>query len=129
MLNGYVLLESHLKITNCSVKIIVFTTENKVLVSENSYLMKSLTVNKSSDSISNELGWWTVFVKKVNFFLDTDHINWTLIRIEQDLYQVFFNFWLRMINIQCISPITCDANFNNLCILDLDDIKWCINCL
>lgn len=129
MLNGYVLLESHLKITNCSVKIIVFTTENKVLVSENSYLMESLTVNKSSDSISNELGWWTVFVKKVNFFLDTDHINWTLIRIEQDLYQVFFNFWLRMINIQCISPITCDANFNNLCILDLDDIKWCINCL
>jgi hypothetical protein len=129
VLNGYVLLESHLKITNCSVKIIVFTTENKVLVSENSYLMESLTVNKSSDSISNELGWWTVFVKKVNFFLDTDHINWTLIRIEQDLYQVFFNFWLRMINIQCISPITCDANFNNLCILDLDDIKWCINCL
>ena len=75
MLNGYVLLESHLKITNCSVKIIVFTTKNKVLVSENSYLMESLTVNKSSDSISNELGWWTVFVKKVDFFLDTDHIN------------------------------------------------------
>jgi len=56
VLNGYVLLESYLKITNCSVKIIVFTTENKVLVSENSYLMESLTVNKSSDSISNELG-------------------------------------------------------------------------
>jgi len=92
VLNGYVLLESHLKITNCSVKIIVFTTENKVLVLENSYLMESLTVNKSSDSISNELGWWTVFVKKVNFFLDTDHINRILIRIEQDLYQVFFNF-------------------------------------
>jgi hypothetical protein len=92
VLNGYVLLESYLKITNCSVKIIVFTTENKVLVSESSYIMESLTVNKSSDSISNELGWWTVFVKKVNFFLDTDHINRTLIRIEQDLYQVFFHF-------------------------------------
>jgi hypothetical protein len=56
----------------------IFIIRNQKLkntVSENSYLMESLTVNKSSDSISNELGWWTVFVKKVNFFLDTDHIN------------------------------------------------------